>query len=182
MRRGPIGALDVGYAPGRTLAAAAALPDWSSPAGEATHLVVSLLGPPAEYRSGAFFERELPPLLSLLSDPARLDELLSGARLEDAAALLVDGHAWLAPDRPGLGARLHQALGERVPVVGVAKGAWRGSPHAVQVRRGGSRRPLFVTAAGVEAAEAAERVRSLAGAHRLPDLLRQVDALSRGRP
>ena len=44
----------------------------------------------------------------------------------------------------------------------------------------GATRPLYVTAAGMPAAEAAELVRSMAGRYRLPDALRRVDALARG--
>lgn len=177
---GGLVALDVGYEPERVRVGAVAWPAWEAPLGAQRELVRALAAPPAAYRSGAFYERELPPLLALLQDPAAL-AALGLARLQDARAILVDGHAWLAPDRPGLGARLHEALDGAVPVVGVAKSAWRGSPHAVAVRRGTSQQPLFVTACGLSAAEAARGVQSMAGAFRLPDLLRRVDALSRGR-
>jgi len=49
------------------------------------------------------------------------------------------------------------------------------------VRRGGTDRPLYVTAAGRDRAEAAALVRDMAGEFRLPDALRRVDALARGR-
>jgi deoxyribonuclease V len=45
--------------------------------------------------------------------------------------------------------------------------------------RGRSARPLFVTAAGMPAAQAASLVRRMAGPFRLPDALRRVDALAR---
>ncbi|MFY0538676.1 hypothetical protein [Nannocystis pusilla] len=43
---------------------------------------------------------------------------------------MIDGHVWLGPDRPGLGVHLHRALGEAIPVVGVAKNPFRGRPRA----------------------------------------------------
>jgi len=49
------------------------------------------------------------------------------------------------------------------------------------VLRGGSRRPLLVTAAGLAPADAADLVRAMAGPHRLPDALKRVDTLSRSR-
>jgi hypothetical protein len=47
------------------------------------------------------------------------------------------------------------------------------------VLRGTAARPLYVTAAGLPAAEAAGLVRAMAGKFRLPDALRRVDALAR---
>ena len=43
-------------------------------------------------------------------------------------------------------------------------------------------RPLFVTAAGMPAAEAADLVQSMAGRYRLPDALRRADTLARAKP
>ncbi len=120
----------------------------------------------APYRPGAFFLRELPPLRAVLAD-------VRGLRL-----LVVDGYVDLDPGgRPGLGAHAHAAFG--VPVIGVAKTRFRMASHAVQVVRGRSARPLFVTAAGMPPAEAASLVRRMAGRFRLPDALRRVDTLAR---
>ncbi len=92
----------------------------------------------------------------------------------------MDGYAWLGPDRPGLGARLFEALGSNIPVIGVAKTYFQGS-RAAAVRRPGSERPLFVTAVGVDLATAAGQVESMHGPYRIPTLLRRVDQLARGR-
>jgi deoxyribonuclease V len=120
----------------------------------------------APYRPGAFFTRELPALRAVLADVGRLD------------LLVVDGYVHLDPHgRPGLGAHAHAELA--VPVIGVAKSAFRGATHAVEVHRGTAGRPLYVTAAGVPAEQAATFVRRMAGRYRLPDALRRVDSLSR---
>ena len=66
-------------------------------------------------------------------------------------------------------------------MIGVAKTAFRTATHAVPVTRGRSARPLFVTAAGLTAGEAARLVRHMAGRFRLPDALRRADALARSR-
>jgi deoxyribonuclease V len=66
-------------------------------------------------------------------------------------------------------------------VIGVAKTAFRSATHAVAVRRGVATRPLYVTAAGLSLEQAAHLVAAMAGPHRLPDALRRVDRLSRGR-
>ncbi len=121
----------------------------------------------APYRPGALVARELPAIRAVLAvaGPIRL--------------LVVDGYVTLDPDgRPGLGAHAHTAFG--VPVIGVAKTRFHPATHAIEVRRGTARRPLYVTGAGIAPERAAELVRRMAGPYRLPDALRRVDALSRG--
>jgi len=118
------------------------------------------------YQPGAFYLRELPPLRTVL------------AGQDDLRLIVVDGYADLdSRGRPGLGARLHAELG--IPVIGVAKSAYRPATHAIPVLRGTSSRPLFVTAAGMRRDDAARLVRHMAGSHRLPDALRRADALAR---
>ena len=100
--------------------------------------------------------------------------------MQDLGLLIVDGYVDLDPaGRPGLGARVHDKIG--VPVIGVAKSAFRSATHAAAVRRGVATRPLYVTAAGLCLEKAASLVAAMAGPHRLPDALRRVDRLSRGR-
>jgi deoxyribonuclease V len=121
------------------------------------------------YRPGQFYRRELPPLRAVLSG-------IGGLGL-----LVVDGYADLDPDgRPGLGAHAHAEFA--VPVIGVAKSPFRTATHATAVLRGNSARPLFVTAAGMPSADAAELVRLMAGRFRVPDALRRADRLARAGP
>ena len=61
----------------------------------------------------------------------------------------------------------------------MAKTRFRTASHAVEVLRGSSARPLFVTAAGMPPALAASLVRRMADPFRLPDALRRADALAR---
>ncbi len=94
--------------------------------------------------------------------------------------VVIDGYVWLSEDRrPGLGARLFEALGGSVVVVGVAKTGFAGSAFAEPVLRGDSAKPLYVTAAGVEASVAAGWIRGMHGEYRVPTLLRRVDRLCR---
>ena len=121
------------------------------------------------YRAGEFYLRELPPVRAVLDD-------LTGLGL-----LVVDGYADLDPSgRPGLGAHAHAEFG--IPVIGVAKSRFGTATHAVPVVRGSSARPLFVTAAGMSRADAADLVRRMAGRYRLPDALRRADTLARAGP
>jgi deoxyribonuclease V len=122
----------------------------------------------APYEPGAFYKRELPAIRAVLAGVAPV------------GLLVVDGYVDLDPDgRPGLGAHVHAAL--RLPVIGVAKTPFRTATHAAEVLRGDATKPLYVTAAGLALATAAEYVAAMRGAYRLPDALRRVDALARGR-
>jgi deoxyribonuclease V len=158
--------MDVDYRTEVTVAACVLFRDWTD-AAEASHVVER--GPPAEpYEPGQFFRRELPHLLKVLA-----------AVREPLETVVIDGYVWLGEERPGLGAHLYEALGRRVPVVGVAKTAFHSSGLAVPVLRGQSQRPLFVTAVGVDPREAAEQVRRMHGVSRIPTLLGRVDRLCR---
>jgi deoxyribonuclease V len=129
-------------------------------------VVVRTPGAAAPYRPGAFYERELPYLIAVLD------------RMPAVEAILVDAYVWLGPEHPGLGWHLHQA--RQVPVIGVAKTAYAGA-ESIEVLRGTSARPLYVTAIGIDAAVAADHVRAMHGEHRIPTLVGRADALARGR-
>ena len=127
----------------------------------------ALTAGPAPYRPGEFYLRELPPLRAVCED------------LADLALIIVDGYADLDPaGRPGLGAHAHAEFG--VPVIGVAKTRFRTATHAALVRRGVSSRPLYVTAAGMNVADAARLVSQMSGSFLIPDALRLADRLARG--
>lgn len=139
---------------------------WDAADALAVH-VASIPGA-ADYRPGAFYERELPALLAVL-------------RLVDPPPdlLVVDGYVTLDPEgRPGLGARLADAVG--LPVVGIAKTRFAPATHAIEVLRGKSRRPLYVTAASIDAPAAALEVRRMHGEFRIPTLVGLADAAARG--
>ena len=96
-------------------------------------------------RPGEFYLRGLPPRRAVLAGLSGLGLLVTG------------GYADLDPDgRPALGAHVHADSG--ITVTGVAKSRFRTATHAVPVQRGSSVRPLFVTAAGMPAADAADLV------------------------
>ena len=160
--------VDVDYRGEEAVAACVVFRDWVDEIAAARH--VRRIQGIEPYVPGEFYRRELPCLRAVLAEVA------------DVELVIVDGYVWLADEaRPGLGARLYEELGRRVPVVGVAKTRFASCRLAVPVVRGqGVKSPLFVTAAGMEVAEAARCVERMHGPHRLPTLLRQVDALCRG--
>ncbi len=164
--------LDVHYQGNGARAACVLAESWEAEAPAASF--VQDIATVAPYEPGSFYRRELPCLLSVLSVLPAPPEVV-----------VIDGYVWLSStDRPGLDARLYEALGKRVPVIGIAKTAFAGAESAacvMQVVRGGSRRPLYVTAIGIAPEIAAQQVRGMAGKHRIPDLLRITDSLSRGK-
>jgi deoxyribonuclease V len=94
--------------------------------------------------------------------------------------IIIDGYVWLGAQRPGLGAHLYESLQRRAAVIGVAKTRFVRAEPARMVLRGRSRSPLYVTAAGMDLAEAASHIRAMHGPYRIPTLLKRADQLSRG--
>jgi deoxyribonuclease V len=158
-------AVDVDYREAEVVAAAVGFDSWTAER-TAIEVVVTSDAPPAPYEPGKFYLRELPHIRSALS-------LL----MPPWTAIIVDGYVWLGADK-GLGAHLYDALGHTTPVIGVAKTQFAGAP-AVEVSRGASARPLYVTAVGIDPTEASAHVRAMHGEHRIPTLLRRVDQLAR---
>lgn len=159
-------ALDVSYdeTNNRALAAAVVFRHWQDRVPLAEHTVSQEEIQP--YVPGSFYRRELPCLLEVLRKVKGSIDLV-----------LVDSYVMLG-DKPGLGAHLWEATSRRFPVVGVAKSPYREAP-AIEVLRGNSNKPLFVSAVGMDAMEAAEKVRTMHGPYRVPTLLRRADALTR---
>jgi deoxyribonuclease V len=124
-----------------------------------------------DYQPGEFYRRELPHLLRVLERCSHNLDIV-----------IVDGFVWLDSDlKPGLGARFCDALDRRIPVVGVAKTRFRGAP-AIEVTRGSSKQPLFVTAIGMSVDDAAAGVKRMHGEFRIPTQLYRVDRLARSSP
>ncbi|RXZ45042.1 endonuclease V [Crenobacter cavernae] len=164
--------LDVDYRQNKARAACVVVKSWKDRVPHAAFICdVDEVFP---YQPGSFYRRELPCLLEVLK---RVPMPLS--------TIVVDGYVWLPPEgKPGLGAHLYDATGRRIPVIGVAKTDFRGagdSELVERVYRGRSKSPLFVTSVGLHKREAAELIRSMAGDHRIPEILRMTDRLARSR-
>ncbi len=123
-----------------------------------------------EYVPGEFYKRELPCIQAVLAQlPSTPD------------TLVIDGYVWLDDQgKKGLGARLYDALDAQIPVIGVAKTSFATATSAIELHRGGSSRPLYVTAIGLEVNDAVSAVARMHGAHRIPTMLNLVDRLSKG--
>jgi deoxyribonuclease V len=165
---GPIAILDAAYAADAAGVACVLADAWiaATPRAEISR---RFDGVPAAYVPGEFYKRELPLLRAVIDDLSL-----------QPAVIVVDGYVWLGADRtPGLGARLFEALQSAIPVIGVAKTRYHDDAWSEQVCRGKSRKPLYVTAAGVDSAEAAGLISGMHGGHRMPTLLQRADRLAR---
>lgn len=140
--------------------------EWSDdePSYRQTHKIESI----EPYESGAFYKRELPCLLEALKE------------LNDIECVVVDGYVWLGEvSHKGLGMYLYHALDKEIPIIGVAKSKFDGTPTECELLRGEGKKPLFITSIGVDLMEAKQNIAQMHGKYRLPTLLKEVDSLCR---
>ena len=155
-------AVDVHYHDRDAVVAGVAFLSWSDEVPFATY--TTTVKSVSDYVPGSFYRRELPCILRIL-DEYRLSP----------ECILIDGYVYLDGNRrPGLGSHLYDALKRKVMIIGVAKQKFAGISDDYAVYRGDSRAPLYVTCAGMPLDTAKQRVGSMYGAHRLPQLLKLV--------
>ena len=161
-------ATDVHYDGDQAAVAAGVLfSDWQHARAQAQ--VTAAISPIAPYQSGAFYQRELPCLMALIQQLAKKPEVI-----------VIDGYVTLGTEQqPGLGAHLFAALEAQIPVIGVAKTAYRNTPSNCAVHRGQSAQPLFVAASGIDLEIAKTNILMMHGTYRIPTILREVDQLAR---
>ena len=141
--------------------------EWTDPAPATTYRAV--LESVAAYEPGSFYKRELPVLLNVLKQVAEPIDLI-----------VVDGYVWLGENRGGLGWHLYEALDRSTAVIGVAKTLFRGAEAIAQpVFRRKSRKPLWITAIGVELSEATYAINEMEGKYRIPTLIKWADTACR---
>lgn len=119
----------------------------------------------ADYVPGRFFERELPCLIDALDRVDRKFEVV-----------VIDGFVHLKPPRiKGLGYHLAESMGYPVAVIGVAKNPLTIADRFIPLRRGHSRKPLFVSSINMPVQQAAELIAGMSGEYRIPTLIRIAD-------
>jgi deoxyinosine 3'endonuclease (endonuclease V) len=162
-------AIDVYYLEYRAKAVAIEFVNWNDDQPVQTH--IAMVYSVEDYTPGAFYKRELPCIMKLLE---KVD-------LQNKEVIVIDGYAVLDDEGTyGLGGYLYETLGQRIPVIGVAKRSFKGvSKNVREVYRGKSARPLYVTAVGIEIDEAANYIRAMCGESRIPELLKYVDRKTR---
>lgn len=153
-------AVDVHFGAEEALAVAVAFDDWGAP--EASRSYTTRIPAVEKARRGAADLRALPCLLQLLREHALAPELI-----------VIAGFVDLDTDEsPGLGRHLFQALGGRIPVIGVSKAALPGLPAQFEVFREDEAPPLIVTCVGIDLGAAKARLRAMHGRRRVPTLLK----------
>lgn len=121
------------------------------------------------YKTGFFFERELPCITALLEQVN-----------EELSLIIIDGYVTLGKDATdGLGAYLYQKMGQAIPIIGVAKNQFYGTPQTCKLFRGESKKPLFITSLGIDIENAKSLIASMHGEFRVPTLLKAVDTICR---
>jgi deoxyribonuclease V len=164
----PIAVMDAAYAADAAGVACVLADSWITAAAR-THISRRFACAPAAYVPGEFYKRELPLLRAVIDDLS-----------QPPAVIVIDGYVWLGADgTPGLGAHLFEALRSAIPIIGVAKTRYRDDTWSERVCRSKSSKPLYVTAAGIDDATAAQLISGMPGEHRIPTLLQQADRIAR---
>ena len=159
-------AIDVQYTDDKADVAGVIFENWSSL--DAIQCYLTEVAQVAEYEPGSFYKRELPCILQLLQEHKLKPDII-----------VVDGYVYLdGVAKSGLGKHLYDSLGGEVEIIGVAKKPFVDISEKFAVYRGGSQKPLYVTSTG-DVEQAKESIRSMAGKHRNPVLLKKVDQLCR---
>lgn len=124
-----------------------------------------------EYIPGEFYKRELPCIISLLN---KYD-------LKNIEAIIIDGFVYLDDENKfGLGAYLYEKLKKKVTVIGVAKTNFATiEKNKKTLLRGKSKKPLFITAIGIELEDAVQKIERMDGEYRIPTLLKELDRLTK---
>ena len=123
-----------------------------------------------DYEPGAFYKRELPCIQAVLNE----------AKDERIDMIIIDGYVYLGEYKPGLGDKLWQSINRSTPVIGVAKTSFSdAADNVMEVYRGESGKPLYVSAAGIGLEEAALIIKRMPGEFRIPTILKHLDVLTK---
>lgn len=162
-------AFDVQYYDDHAKSVAICFDHWQD--GTPNEIIEKKIDEVAEYVPGEFYKRELPCIMSILND----------LNLADVACIVVDGYVHLDDDgKLGLGGHLYEKLDGKIPVIGVAKSSFQKNKNNVlELLRGQSEKPLYITAVGIEMAEARKHIESMHGKYRMPTLLQILDTTTK---
>jgi len=149
-------------------ACAVAFDDWQ--AREASRTFTTRIDRVEKAARGQTDLRALPCVLQLLREHALQPEVI-----------VMEGVVHLdAAETPGVGRRLHDALGGRTAVIAVCRASMPGMPAQFEVFREEEAPPLVVTCAGIDLGAAKVRLRAMHGRRRIPTLLKLAARIARG--
>jgi deoxyribonuclease V len=162
-------AFDVQYTDNQAKAVAIIFENWED--AKPNETIIKYLDGIAEYEPGAFYKRELPCIMNILHDIdlATIDQIV------------IDGYVLLDDfGKLGLGGHLYETLSIKVPIIGVAKTKFlQNSINAVELLRGESQKPLYISAVGLAMQDAAECIQKMHGDYRFPTLLKLLDDITK---
>ncbi|MBW2960544.1 endonuclease V [Mesonia aestuariivivens] len=157
-------AFDTYYYDTKAKTIAVSFNDWQDE--EPLHIYSEIIEGVSDYESGAFYKRELPCILSLLNK----------INIEEINAIIIDGYTMLEENKLGLGGHLYEKFDQKIPIIGVAKSQYQSNTSNYKtLLRGGSVRPLYISAIGIDLKEAYNHIKTMHGDFRMPTLLQLVD-------
>ncbi len=114
------------------------------------NILIEELSEIEEYKSGEFYRRELPCILSLIK---KID-------LTKCEAIIIDGYVVLDDNKNnGLGGYLYEKLDCKIPIIGVAKNDYpKIEKLKKEILRGESKKPLYITSKGIDLEKASELI------------------------
>jgi deoxyribonuclease V len=161
-------AVDVQYSKNNSIAGGVVFEHWQDE--RAQKEFISLIKGVAGYEPGKFFKRELPCILKLIAEHHL-----------QPYCIVIDGFVFLdGISEAGLGKYLYDALDSNVIVIGIAKKRYKNIDSKYEIYRGSSRKPLYVTAIGIDIEQAKRNVLAMYGRFRLPTMIKRVDQICRG--
>ena len=161
--------IDVGYQNNKAKVVGGFFEEWS--ANQLIKIAYKEVDEVAEYIPGEFYKRELPCILEFLKEHNN----------EEIECIIIDGFIFLDDEnKKGLGAYLYESLNNKLPIIGVAKSKfYNNTKNTIELVRGQSKNPLYISAIGIDLNEAAQLINSMQGQFRLPNLIKQVDTETR---
>lgn len=157
--------LDVGYSQNSAKTVGGTFINWED--AKLKSISSKIMGNVNEYESGKFYKRELPCIIDFLSE----------VDLKIIDTIIIDGFVYLNDEyEKGLGYYLFEHLNKLIPIVGVAKSNYyKNEKNTIKILRGNSKRPLFISAVGMDLVIAADSIHHMHGTHRIPNLIKEVD-------
>lgn len=161
-------AVDV-YYEGEAAKAVGVLFNWKD--AQPSQVVTAHIHKVAPYEPGHFYKRELPCI----------EAILEQINMDEVQAIIIDGYVYASNTKAyGLGGHLWESIARSKPVIGVAKTPFKNNEETcMEVQRGDSKKPLYVSAIGINLAEAAVEIAGMHGEFRLPTILKELDRLTR---
>ncbi|AEW85768.1 endonuclease V [Flavobacterium columnare] len=138
---------------------------------EPTEIIIDTKEGIEEYVPGEFYKRELPCI----------EALLKKIPLEKIEIIIIDGHIYVDDSlKYGLGGYVWELLDKKIPIIGVAKNAFHSNKSTVEpIYRGESKKPLYVSAIGIEIATAVIHLQNMYGDFRIPSILKELDTITK---